>query len=536
MKWVDDIIDQLRRIMREPAAELSRTQRTLKWWVEFVTHCARELRHDRAGQMAAALSHYTLFSLLPMLVIMLIVLASFVSNDQEERFEATIVNWLLKPIAVDEGGAAPDGAPNERLEGGANTPGPAAGSNPTNGATPDVDGRDDPPANRADPEVERERFEDARDTLRQSVREIIDGLQRINFRSIGIVGLLIFIYASTELLATVERSFNTIYGVSRSRPFYLRLPLYYTVITLGPLVIIAGQVGQQQFIDMLQQRNWLAWLAGPMTVLTPLISAWVVLSLVYMLLPNTRVRPQAAVSGAFTAAVLWVITIQALTLYVSKGVIASIYGALALLPLFLLWLWLTWLIVLFGLEVTFTLQSMRGRRFKHLRWRQAGELVLDASWLVPLVAEIARAFRSGRSVTAEQLGRAMQLPQRAVHRLIDPLESHGLVHRVGDGSDDKAATFALARPAAQITIGQVLHIGQQLQPIQAEQRSNDPAWRMVRYLHRQWHHEADTMTLDELIDQSDASGQREAGSNDTDQTDPDPAADPTATGDSSESR
>jgi len=495
MKWTDDIVDQLRRIMREPAAELSRTQRAAKWWAEFATHCFRELRHDRAGQMAAALSHYTLFSLLPMLVIMLIVLASFVSEAQEERFESMVVNWLLKPIAAEQQGASPGEGPLGGAGDGAASPGTGAEARGSG-------------AGSADPRAERQQFNEARETLRRSIREIIDGLQQVSFGSIGLVGLLVFIYASTELLATIERSFNTIYGVSRSRPFYLRLPLYYTVITLGPVVLIAGQIGQQWFIGQLEQRAWTAWLAGPMTVLSPLLSTWIVLSLLYVLLPNTKVRGRAAIGGGLTAAVLWVITIQALTVYVSQGLIANVYGALALLPLFLLWLWLTWLIILFGLEVTFTLQSMRGRRFKHLRWKQAGELVLDATWLLPLLSEIARGFQAGRAVTAEQLGRSMQLPQRAIRRLIEPLERGEIVRRVGDAGDDKTEAYCLARPSGAITVGEVLRLGETMQPVDIQRRADDPAWRMVRDLHRHWQKQSAGVTLEALL--ADADGGAES--------------------------
>lgn len=496
--------------MREPTAELSRTQRTLKWWLEFVTHCARELRHDRAGQMAAALSHYTLFSLLPMLVIMLVVLASFVSEDQQERFESMLANWLLKPIAVDSQGVPPDAGVE-----------PNGGSPTENQANPPSDGPEEGLAPRGDdsapsprPEApastakdvedveDVEEFNDARAALRENIRNILDELRGVSFRSIGIVGLLVFIWASTELLATVERSFNTVFGISRARPFYLRLPLYYTVITLGPLVIIGGQLGQQWFIDQLQSQSWSAWLAGPMTVLSPLLTVGVVLTLVFTLLPNTKVRPRAAATGGFIAAVLWVILIQAMRMYVARGAIANIYGALALLPLFLLWLWLTWLTVLFGLEVTYAMQSMRGRRFKHMRSKPAGELVLDGAWLLPMMSEIARAFREGRTVTAEHLGRVLQLPPRAIGRLLKPLEDRALIHRAGDAADDKAEAYCLAKPADQITAGELLRAAASLQPDPPSSRRDDPAWRMVGELRRRRQADADAVTLDELIDAS----------------------------------
>jgi DNA-binding IscR family transcriptional regulator len=164
---------------------------------------------------------------------------------------------------------------------------------------------------------------------------------------------------------------------------------------------------------------------------------------------------------------------------------------------------------------------MRGRKFKHLRWKQAGELVLDAAWLLPLVTEIARAFQAGKAVTAEQLGRTMQLPQRAVRRLVQPLEEGDLVRRVDGTRDGKTEAYCLARPSSAITVGQILRHGESLQPIDIGRRANEPAWRMVRDLHQHWHEQGDHVTLDELL--IGAPGPSETAGPPTDQVEPAPA-------------
>ena len=79
MRLMKYIVESLGRLMTQPITELTRKQKRLRYWVDLTHHCTNELRFDKAGQMAAALTYHTLFSLMPMVVVMLVVMASFVS-------------------------------------------------------------------------------------------------------------------------------------------------------------------------------------------------------------------------------------------------------------------------------------------------------------------------------------------------------------------------------------------------------------------------------------------------------------------------
>ena len=108
----------------------------------------------------------------------------------------------------------------------------------------------------------------------------------------------------------------------------------------------------------------LGFLLGALARFQSLLASFVLLLLVYKLLPNTHVRLRPAIWGALVAAALWSLSRWGFGLYVSKALpYMKIYGALGLIPLFLFWLYLTWLIVLFGMELAFTLQAMKGRGF-----------------------------------------------------------------------------------------------------------------------------------------------------------------------------
>ena len=454
MKLTNDIATTFRRLLTEPTHELTRWQRTVRWAIELARHCAGELRHDRAGQMAAALTYHTVFSLLPTLVLMLVVMHVFLGEQDREQVKQNIVDFVVSPIEAESDLSGPIVTSDVRSRPETEDPDAIAAN-----------------ANRAD-------FEQQRLAIAQTVEDALNKLEGVNFRSIGYVGVLIFLWGATGLLSTIERSFNQLYGIQRSRPWYLRLPLYYTVITLGPLLMVTGLLIQGRMFHLIQGGTSTAWLAGPLGALMPLLTCWLVLYLMFVLLPNTSVSLRTAAVGSFVSAIAWVTGVELFGYYVTRAVaVRNLYGALGLLPLFLLWLWLSWLVLLFGLELAYTLQAMKGRKFKHEEHRAAENLV-DASWLIPVAAQIAGTFQHGKVSTTEQISKHTELSQRTVQRMIDALIGADLVNQVDRGSK---SGYALARPAEQIKIEDVIHVAQDLLPSAARQNS-DPAWGVVQQI------------------------------------------------------
>jgi len=449
----------LRRLLTRPGGEVTRWQRAVRFSIDLARHGASELRHDKATQMAAALTYYTLFSLLPTIVLAMVVLHAFVGEEDREAFKQSVVEFLFQE--------APEAAPEA------------------------LDSQD---AAREEAQAE---LREVRELLAERIQETMDAMERINFGGIGIVGLLVFIYGATALLAMVERSFNSIFGVSHGRPWYMRLPLYYTVITLAPVVLIAAQVFQGRLLGILEAGEWTGWLMRPAAALMPLLASWLVLFLLYVLLPNTVVQKRAAAIGSLVAAILWVITRELFQFYVAHAAVTTLYGALAVLPLFLLWLWLTWLVILFGVELTYTLGAMKGRTFKHQAGRAQQDQVVEVSWLLPVAARIAEAFDGGRAAGPEELGRSLNLPPRTVRRLLSALEQAGLIHRrqVHEGE-----AYTLSCPADRITVEQVLEAARSLLPAPPAAGESDPAWRLVRRLREAEREAAEGMTLAQLRD------------------------------------
>lgn len=448
MDILGPLLNRLRNFLSEPAEELGRTRRMLHYSARLAVYCYRKLIQDRASQMAAALTYRTLFSLLPMLALALVVLGGFRGLEQyHEQFKSSVVEFLLPEtlLAAEIEEAATSSSARAEFR---------ALDGPADAAKSDSD-----TARESNAEIQA--LDDARQQLGERIGGIIDQLSHINFRGIGVVGVLIFLYAATALLATIERSFNSVFGVEQARPWYLRLTFYYTVITLGPIVLIAGQVLQQGAFDALKEGAWVNWLAVPLVTLSPLLTTWLVLAAMFVLLPHTHVNKRPALVGSLVAAVLWVATKELFAVYVSRAGVTNLYGALGLVPLFLMWLYLTWLIVLFGLELTATLQGMRSGRFRRqLRSEPPeAESVGNPQWLVPVMIRMARLFSEGHIAAASELGDQLGLPGSAAGRLLAWLEKRDLVHRVHRADDEG---YALARPADTIAVRHLIDLAGEL--------------------------------------------------------------------------
>ncbi len=446
--------------------------------------------------MAAALTYRTIFSLIPTVVLMLLVFRSFSNLDQaRNEWQDKLYEYMgLTSITLAAQPHEDPGIDDPILDDEAVTE--DISEKPLLATTQPADGED---AQGGEDQVQ------ARRVLQESIDKIIadlaDKAANVNFGSIGMVGLGILIWAALSLVITVEQTFNHIYQSPSGRAWHLRIPLYWAVITLGPVLLflsfnVAG--------TLVQWAGGLsAWSPWSKTVdilsgFTALGATWLLIFLLYILMPNTKVRLRPALIGAFVAAALWELSKWGFKLYVTKAVsYSALYGSLGLLPLFLLWLYLTWLIVLFGLEITSTLQAMHGREFEKEEARSDPRRNLNPYWLIPLMAEVAKEFDAGRVVDAEALASRIKVPIRSVVALGGVLEEAGLLHQTRSSDDDDGG-YALAKPPQNILISKLIDLGRSL-----TQRSLDcqqgPAAAVIEKLLQAQREAAGRSTLADLV-------------------------------------
>jgi membrane protein len=465
-KLVATLSDHLRRLVTSPTQELSRAQRGLRYAIDLARHGARELRQDRATQLAAALAYRTLFSLIPIAVLALVVFQSFGGIEQiQPEIQQRAYDFLgLSALAVPED-SAPDSEP----------------------LTPDTE-----PGSQ--PEGADQQLRTHVDTI---LSELVGKISSASLQSIGLVGGLIFIWAALSLMMEIEDSFNRIYNCPRGRSLPRRIAQYWTIITLGPVLAVvslnlAGHVGSWL------ERGALARRALSLGGLTGIAASWLLFFLLYWLVPNTKVRRRAALAGSLVAAALWELAKWGFKLYVTEAVpYSALYGSLGLIPLFLLWTYLSWLIVLFGLELTYTLQSMADRKYESLEELSRRQGLTDPRWVIPLMTRLATAFSEGRALDGPSLASELRLPIDAVVKLAGGLEEAGFVHQVQTLPREEPE-YALARPPDRIHVSKLLEVSRALTGDECDGQTR-PGFEVLEDLDRAQQEAAGRITLASLL-------------------------------------
>lgn len=395
----------LKRVITQPREELDRWQAAVRFAHDLGRSGARQLQHDRAQQMAAALSFRTLFGLLPVLVVATVLVKALGTQENfVEPLGKLLEFWGLDTVHI-------------KLPAGVE-----AGS-----VTLDV-------------------------WLNERVREAIEN---VNVAAIGWVGVAITIYAAISLVVTVEDCFNVIYRASQGRPWKYRVPLYWFLLTISPLILVCSSYVNSRFEQLLMGLDTYQWLTTTVGVLWSIFAIWLLMLTAYMLFPSTKVHWRPAMIGALVSAILLEIGKRTMGMYLANALsISQLYGSLGLIPLFMFWVYLMWLAVLFGLQVSSTLQHLRGRHLAKLEQQRRESSMIDPAVVPVMMKAIAERFREGRTTSMDRITSATGVPDAVAERIVAQLIGANLLHRVAESE----GTVALSRPPDEIPVQQLLDI------------------------------------------------------------------------------
>ncbi|GIX30287.1 MAG: UPF0761 membrane protein [Porticoccaceae bacterium] len=201
-------------------------------------------------------------------------------------------------------------------------------------------------------------------------------------RRLSVVGVVMLIVTSYGLLATIEGTFNRIWGVARSRRGLGGFLVYWGILSFGPLLLGVGLFLHAYLSSLeavLGDRDALGIAAFALRYL-PWLLTWVAFTLLFVAVPNARVDRRAAAVGGLVAAVLFEAARILFGAIVAHGSFHNIYGAFAMVPLFLLWLHLGWMIVLGCAELTRALETFGTVQGYRLPMLVAAVLVCHLCW------------------------------------------------------------------------------------------------------------------------------------------------------------
>jgi membrane protein len=254
---------------------------------------------------------------------------------------------------------------------------------------------------------------------------------------VTLVGVALVIWAAVGLLSTIERAFNSIWRVPRGRSFLHRVINYWAILTLGPLLIGIGIYLAGRYASFGQIQNTFAgttWRIG--AVVISYIVAAIAFFLLYFVLPNTKVQAQAAIWGAAVAALVWSFAKWGFRLYVTKLIpYNEMYGVIGLIPLSVFWIYVTWMIVLFGLQLTFTTQHLKTLDAAEMAAASKTERYFIANdfTAINVVREIAAAFEKNQApIPAEVICSKLDIPAEFGVKILDHLVTSGLIAKTSE--------------------------------------------------------------------------------------------------------
>jgi membrane protein len=282
-------------------------------------------------------------------------------------------------------------------------------------------------------------------------------LAEINEGTLAVVGLAALIYTVGKLLAHMEKSFNEIWQVGKGRRWIRKFTDYLTIILIAPLFfIIAGAI--TIYLNT-QAREVEITLLSPLLLflvrLLPYILIWIVLTLLYIVMPNTSVPFTSALAAGIVAGTIFQLVQWA---YLSLQILASgystMYGSFAALPLLLVWMQVSWIVVLFGAELSFANHNVEKYEFEAdiKNISPFNKKVLSLYILHLLVAN----FQKGeKALTPKQISNNLEIPNSLVRSILNELEAVELI--VETRADrTKESTYQPALDIQQITVQMAL--------------------------------------------------------------------------------
>lgn len=242
------------------------------------------------------------------------------------------------------------------------------------------------------------------------------------------IGLLFLFYSVMKLLNNIEASFNDIWYIHKQRNLTRKLTDYITIMLFGPILIIlsnsltvfiASEI--EHLTNTVELITLFKGLIFPLLSLLPYTVLWILFTLIYMIMPNTKVKLKSAVLAGIIAGTLFqLLQVLLFKFEVNVSKYNAIYGSFAALPLFLIWLQSSWIIVLYGSEISYSIQNvnnyesnMRAEGFS----MQFKKKVALATSLV-----IIKNFKEGMpSMSIEDINKKIRVPNKMLQEILDNL-------------------------------------------------------------------------------------------------------------------
>jgi membrane protein len=275
------------------------------------------------------------------------------------------------------------------------------------------------------------------DILTPLIESAKNTVQQTNGGYIAGVGVIILFWSVVSLLDQIETSFNHIWQTSTSRPWYRKFTDYLTIMLIAPIFLILYSsitifvfTELSDFMEKAPILSSFKWLVSFLIKSAPYMLIWLMLTLLFIVMPNVKVRfMPALISGIIAGTFLKILQWLYLDLQYGITKLSAIYGGLAAIPLLLIFLETCWIIILLGAELSFANQNVSRYEYEsealNISHYQKRALVLMIMHL------IIRNFAVGeKPVNAESIGKILKIPVRLARDILQDLTKSGLVTEI----------------------------------------------------------------------------------------------------------
>ncbi len=376
-------------LWEQNSADLSLMQRILLRQVQTVALVLRDFSINQCLLRAAALTYYTMLSLVPLLALTFALLKAFGVQN------------LLQPLII------------EKL-------------NVGDGQAADV---------------------------------ILGYINNTQVTQLGAVGLVFLIIAVVSLLTNVEKTFNHIWGVQDVRPLLRRFADYLSVLLAGPVLIISAismtsTLASNSLVQKLIEMQMVGTLILLLFKVAPFFFMWLAFTGLYVFMSNIKVELRAAFIGGVVGGTLWQFAqVGYVHFQVGVGRYNAIYGTMAALPIFMVWLYLSWVIVLFGLGVCYAKQNLRTSG-RDLRGSEVSRNSFEQVALALLVTLADRFAKGEKPLSNEQLAKFLFIPPRLCRSILGLLLKIGFVSELCTLAG--RCQYQLGRSAEDLSLAEIL--------------------------------------------------------------------------------
>ncbi len=294
--------------------------------------------------------------------------------------------------------------------------------------------------------------------MRVAIDQVLGFVQSTKFNALGIVGLLALVYTGLKLLGAIEKAFNDIWDAPRPRSLMRKVSDYLAMVVVTPILLFAATglttaAHGSTFAQYLREHVGLGGLLDVSLRTAPLVALWACFTFLYYAMPNANTKFTSAVLGGFVAGLLWQ---GALLLHIQFQVgvasYSAIYSTFAAIPIFLVWVNVSWVIVLLGAELCFAHQSEPS--YAEAPSAEPADPALGITAGLRAVLYIATSYVSAEPPqTSSAVAERLALPEPAVAGALGTLARAGILV-VADHDDEPC--WMLARDPATLRIKDIL--------------------------------------------------------------------------------